>query len=675
MIQQNLVMKKILSILILTLSCITGLQAQELAVQSFTLAETDLTANTPGTMVQDQNGNVCALIKVETTQKGFTFDVGVLGVMSVVEQPGEIWVYVPFGVRKITVQHPQLGVLRDYQIPCAIEKGRTYIMKLTTGTVRTIVDYAPSKQFLQIQLNPADAILEINGKIKVADNGVYQELLPFGRYQYKAYGPDYHDLVGVVEVSDPDNAHKLNLTLRAAFGRLSVLERSQPDLAGASVYVDEKYIGKVPVRDFKIASGSHRVRILKEMYEPYNQTFTISDEQNLQMTPTLVPDFAEVTLSTVEGAEILVNGEYKGTRKWSGKLSNGSYIFETRMQGHIPYKMSYDVSRNDQGKTITIQGPTPIYGSLAISSTPSNAKITINGKSVGETPKYISRQVIGKYTVTAEMDGYQKQTKTVEVAEGAEASLSFELKKQETAVAVAPASGSGTSSGTGDFVLKVKGVEYPMVFVEGGTFRMGSDDSEAYGDEKPVHNVTLSSYCIGKYEVTQELWEAVMGSNPSSFKGSRRPVEKVSWEDCQEFIRKLNNLTGKNFKLPTEAQWEFAARGGKKSRGYKYSGSNTIGDVAWYTDNSGSKTHDVGTKAPNELGLYDMTGNVYEWCSDWYGSYGSSSQTNPTGPSSGSSRVHRGGGWSSGAWSCRVSYRSSYSPVYRNCDLGFRLCL
>lgn len=672
-------MKKILSILILALASIVGVQAQELAVQSFVLAETDLTANTPGTMVQDQNGNVCALIKVETTQKGFTFDVGVLGVMSVVEQPGEIWVYVPFGVRKITVRHPQLGILRDYQIPCAIEKGRTYIMTLTAGTVRTIVDYAPSKQFLQIQLNPADAILEINDKIKVADNGVYQELLPFGRYQYKAYSPDYHDLVGVVEVSDPDNAHKLNLTLKAAFGRLSVSERSQPDLAGASVYIDEKYIGKVPVKDFKIASGSHRVRILKEMYEPYDQTFTVSDEQNFQMTPTLVPDFAEVTLSTAEGAEILVNDEYKGTRKWSGKLSNGSYIFETRMQGHIPYKMSYDISRNDQGKTINLQGPTPIYGSLAISSTPPNAKITINGKSVGETPKYISRQVIGKYTVIAEIDGYQKQTKTVEVAEGAEASLTFELKKQETAVAIVPAAGSGTNSGsgsgTGDFVLKVKGVEYPMVFVEGGTFRMGSDDSEADSSEMPVHKVTLSSYCIGKYEVTQELWEAIMGSNPSHIKGSRKPVEKVSWDDCQEFIRKLNNLTGKDFKLPTEAQWEYAARGGKKSRGYKYSGSNTIGDVAWYDGNSGDETHDVGTKIPNELGLYDMTGNVEEWCSDWYGDYSSSRQTNPSGPSRGSYRVIRGSSWLCKARYSRFSDRDLTSPDNSYIHLGFRLCL
>ena len=228
---------------------------------------------------------------------------------------------------------------------------------------------------------------------------------------------------------------------------------------------------------------------------------------------------------------------------------------------------------------------------------------------------------------------------------------------------------------SGDFVLKVKGVEYPMVFVEGGTFKMGSDDSEAYFWEKPVHQVTLNSYCIGKYEVTQELWEAVMGSNPSHFKGARRPVEQVSWDDCQVFIRKLNSLTGKNFKLPTEAQWEYAARGGKKSRGYKYSGSNTIGDVAWYDGNSGNKTHDVGTKIPNELGLYDMAGNVWEWCSDWYGDYSSSSQTNPSGPSSGSGRVSRGGGWNYCARHCRISYRDLHSPGRSFSYLGFRLCL
>ena len=215
-----------------------------------------------------------------------------------------------------------------------------------------------------------------------------------------------------------------------------------------------------------------------------------------------------------------------------------------------------------------------------------------------------------------------------------------------------------------------------MVYVEGGTFKMGATSeqkSEAGLDEIPAHKVILSSFSIGRYEVTQEEWQAVMGSNPSYFKGSRKPVEKVSWNDCQEFIRKLNAMTGKQFRLPTEAEWEFASRGGIKSQGYKYSGSNNLNSVAWYADNSGNTTHDVGLKSPNELGIYDMSGNVWEWCSDWYGNYSSSSQTNPTGSYSGSGRVNRGGSWGSYTRNCRVSNRYDDAPGYRNGSLGFRL--
>ena len=216
-----------------------------------------------------------------------------------------------------------------------------------------------------------------------------------------------------------------------------------------------------------------------------------------------------------------------------------------------------------------------------------------------------------------------------------------------------------------------------MVYVEGGTFTMGatSEQKKPDDEEKPTHRVSLSSFYIGKYEVTQALWKAVMGSNPSRFEGDNLPVERVSWNDCQTFLRKLNAMTGKNFRLPTEAEWEFSARGGNWSRGYQYSGSNVLSDVAWYYDNSGSKTHNVGTKAPNELGIYDMSGNVWEWCQDWKGSYIGSAQTNPKGPSSGSYRVDRGGSWFNFAWSCRVACRYCHTPDYRYFDLGFRLAL
>ncbi len=230
----------------------------------------------------------------------------------------------------------------------------------------------------------------------------------------------------------------------------------------------------------------------------------------------------------------------------------------------------------------------------------------------------------------------------------------------------------------GDVTFTVNGVSFTMVAVKGGTFTMGATSeqgSDAFDSEKPAHQVTLSDYWIGETEVTERLWTAVMGSNPSYYKiGDSYPVEAVSWEDCQTFISKLNSLTGETFRLPTEAEWEFAARGGTQSQGCKYSGSNTIGNVAWYTDNSGSAKHPVATKAANELGLYDMSGNVWEWCQDWYSSsyYSSSPSTNPTGPTTGSYRVDRGGSGSSSAWGCRVSYRSRNEPSLRG-NLGVRL--
>ena len=210
-----------------------------------------------------------------------------------------------------------------------------------------------------------------------------------------------------------------------------------------------------------------------------------------------------------------------------------------------------------------------------------------------------------------------------------------------------------------------------MIAVKGGMFQMGSNDG--YDWVKPIHQVTLTKgYYIGETEVTQELWTAV--SNPSYFKGNmQRPVEKVSWNDCQTFISKLNELTGETFRLPTEAQWEYAARGGNQAQGRLYSGSNTIDDVAWYTSNSSSTTHPVTTKAPNELGIYDMSGNVWEWCSDWYGSYFSAAQTDPTGPTTGSNRVLRGGGWYNSATYCRVAVRDNLTPTYARHYLGLRL--
>ncbi len=220
-------------------------------------------------------------------------------------------------------------------------------------------------------------------------------------------------------------------------------------------------------------------------------------------------------------------------------------------------------------------------------------------------------------------------------------------------------------------IIAPSGIE--MVFVEGGTFDMGSNE---YDEEKPVHSVTVGDFYIGKTEVTQAQYQAVMGNNPSGFKGDNLPVEQVSWNDAVAYCKKLSQKEGVTYRLPTEAEWEYAARGGNQSRRYTYSGSNNVGDVAWYCENSGSKTQPVGTKQPNELGIYDMSGNVWEWCNDWYDGnyYKNSPSRNPRGASSGSDRVLRGGSWYYGSACCRSAYRGGRDPERIGfCVIGFRV--
>lgn len=248
--------------------------------------------------------------------------------------------------------------------------------------------------------------------------------------------------------------------------------------------------------------------------------------------------------------------------------------------------------------------------------------------------------------------------------------------------------GSGGTAFDGEKkVVTVNGVSFTMLPVAGGAFSMGATSEQYNGyspsdNEKPVHTVTVSSFYMAETEVTQALWYAVMGAKPTSDGskwsndyglGDNYPAYNISYNDCLEFISKLNDLTDITFRMPTEAEWEYAARGGNISAGYIFSGSNTPGDVAWYLDNSGSKTHPVKTKNPNELGLYDMSGNVYEWCSDWYGAYDNSDQTDPTGPVDGSRRVLRGGSWSDRATYGRVANRNNFIPSSRSSNYGLRL--
>jgi formylglycine-generating enzyme required for sulfatase activity len=225
----------------------------------------------------------------------------------------------------------------------------------------------------------------------------------------------------------------------------------------------------------------------------------------------------------------------------------------------------------------------------------------------------------------------------------------------------------------------IKAIESRMVKVEGGAFNMGcADDTDCYYWEKPAHKVIISPFYIGKFPVMQMEWEAIMGTKPWFSKDCPEcPVENVSWYDAQMFISKLNQLSGKYYRLPTEAEWEYAARGGVQSKGYKYAGDNNLNAVAWYGKNSGQQSHPVGQKKPNELGLYDMNGNVWQWCNDWFGDnyYSKSPTDNPQGPGREEYRTCRGGSWWSAARDCAVNNRDRYPPDARDDDVGFRLVM
>ena len=388
-------------------------------------------------------------------------------------------------------------------------------------------------------------------------------------------------------------------------------------------------------------------------------------------------------VATPVEAKIYVDDAYAGTGSVNVQVSVGAeHRCRVECQDYINEENSIFFAKSEK-KIISVE-LVPNFGYITVKSEPSGAEVYIDNKKAGTTP-YLARRISrGQHRVEVRKRGYEPYADVVTIninettrIEDVKLEASNEvpsIPQQQEQYSPQQEYGGGFSNQT----ITVKGVSFEMVYVEGGSFDMGATTEQGSGadsDEKPVHSVTLSDYYIGKCEVTQELWEAVMGSNPSNFKGAQKPVEHVSWNDCQEFISRLNSLTGRTFRLPTEAEWEYAARGGNQSSHYKYSGSGNIGDVARYWDNSGKKTHAVGTKSPNELGIYDMSGNVYEWCSDWYGGYSAGAQTNPQGPSSDSCRVLRGGSWGNDARGCRVSNRNLSGPGNSNGHSGLRLVL
>ena len=428
-----------------------------------------------------------------------------------------------------------------------------------------------------------------------------------------------------------------------------------------------------------LAYGSHTYKVEAGGYISKSGSFTIGKGDMTPISVSLVSALATLNVSCPTPAvSLYVDKKSVGSLPWNGNLKEGMHLLEVRKDGYRSQQKTIQLAQQ-QKLDVAFEALSAIQGNLSVNFKPFGSDVYVDGVKVGQSPRVFNGVLVGNHNVEIRKSGYATSRQTVTISEGQTASISGSLTSSTSSSSANTLSSSSSSPSGNTITIPVKnGVNIEMVKVESGSFNMGAtpEMEDPNESEKPVHLVTLANdYYIGKYEVTQALWQAVMGSNPSSSKGDDLPVERVSWNDCQDFISKLNAMTGKRFRLPTEAEWEYAARGGKKSRGYQYSGNNTLGDIAWYSGNSSSRTHAVGTKQPNELGIYDMAGNVWEWCQDWKGSYSSSPLVNPIGAVSGSLRVYRGGSWSSSARGCRTSCRNCFTPNGRDNNLGLRLVL
>ena len=452
---------------------------------------------------------------------------------------------------------------------------------------------------------------------------------------------------------------------------------------------ERKHIGRIEKNWFIPISSIFGSTRQAEACTVYRLTIEVPQDYRGSIEPVKPANPGFVTFVTDPvGAVVtlLQNGETKASGKtnpdYSFSLEYGEYMYVVSAENHQSASGMVRISETPATKSVKLR---PICGKLTVMSSPSGAEVTIGGVKYGVTPLNIDSIIIGEHEVTVSKAGYGETKEMVKITETDRAMINAQLSGSENLKPIPSTLTPKWAEGVTDEQKRIlTELINSMVYVEGGTFRMGAQDSNpnlpnyqyknVEKDEGPVHQVTLSGYHIGKYEVTKEQWNVVMGKKlPKKPEDRIKPKENVSWNDCQEFINALNYMTGLQFSLPTEAQWEYAARGGNKSKGYLYSGSDDIDNVAYYGKGMFGGTTIVGSKQPNELGLYDMSGNVWEWCQDWYGSYGSDSQTDPTGPTMGSDRVFRGGCWGDGAGSCRDSDRSDGSPDGSNSYLGLRL--
>ena len=554
----------------------------------------------------------------------------------------------------------EIRLLADYKIE--VHAQRVYEMVLSN---------VPEKEFINVVIisDPPDAEKIIDGK----NMGTGQSFELFiGSHSLKLQKSGYKNLSRDIEVSRSKTLFN-NLNLQEV-EPVMITIKSIP--TGANIFLDDVEIGKTNYQPFKFP-GTYKLRLSLSKYETIEKIITVTETNSNTFSYNLEKRTVILAINTTpSNTDIYINNEKLSNN--SKEVSPGRYKIEVKKEGYFDDSRTIDVVKGKNvTESFTLKQKT---GKLQFAVQPMEAQVTLkkDGKTIENWTgsKMKSNLPVGEYKITASLSGYKTKTRECTLELDKTTQINITLEKGTTNLA----NGSDLRNGLNN-----------MIFVKGGTFQMGSNNG--YSNEKPVHSVTVSDFYIGKYEVSQKEWKEIMGSNPSYWKGDNLPVENVSWYDAVEFCNKKSNKegltrcytgSGKNtkcnfnangYRLLTEAEWEYASRGGSRTAHYKYSGSNNIDDVAWYYDNSGNKTHQVGTKKPNELGIHDMSGNVWEWCWDWYDEnyYSKSPTSNPKGASSSSFRVDRGGGCKYDAEYYRVAFRTHEDPNFSVFNLGFRL--
>ncbi|KAA3620139.1 MAG: PEGA domain-containing protein [Calditrichaeota bacterium] len=614
--------------------------------------------------VRDANGRFCAAIQVISDMDGFVYQ-SYNGIVKVDDQPGRDMVYLQPDERVLEIfksgYQPLKLILSEY----GIQLNSKDVWKIIIKGGPKLGDLLP----VTIFITPADAQVSVDGKSVQSGKPVD---LSKGNHRLRVSKPGFKTIDKNISVS------KTKVVFNETLGEVEleqVVISSSP--AQATIFLDGAHKGETD-RGLFLYPGEYRLKLTKTGYVEIDKTIAVGAGRNNTFSYTLLKNSGTLNLNiTPANAKVLINKEDYSNRSQI-ELAPGRYKIELSKNGYNPASETVTIERGSAvRKTYNLSAKT---GTLQFNVQPLTAQVVLkqNGRTVQSWTgmKYLKNLQIGSYELVCSAAGFATETKQITITEGRAEVVDVKLNKPAGFLKPGRFDAGGN-----------------MVFVKGGTFQMGDTFGDGSSDEKPVHTVTVSDFYIGKYEVTQKEYREIMGKNPSRFKGDNLPVEKVNWFDAVKFcnikserdgLQKCYAISGKNvtcdfskngYRLPTEAEWEYAARGGNQSRGFKYSGSNTAGDVAWYGSNSGKKTHPVGQKQANELGLHDMSGNVWEWCNDWYdsGYYGSSPQSNPRGADSGKYRVLRGGSWYFDAGITRCAYRDWNNPVFTNYSYGFRL--